>query len=170
MKLLLPLMHLLSALFAVSSAFVIPANTPDGLYVHTPHKNGSHTHTSLSIAPHHGTVHRTPPSAKFIKSRDLHFPFTSTHCGNEAGIMYKLNQSDVIGAIKQFHKGCDSTLDLGGAAAGIDVYSRYGDAIVFMCNYGGKWCKNDEFDEAFNMIKRQCGDHSGQNTGESSFQ
>jgi hypothetical protein len=52
----------------------------------------------------------------------------------------------------------------------MDVYARYGDSLVFTCNYGGRWCKNDEFDESFNMIKRQCGDHSGQNTGENSLQ
>lgn len=170
MKLLLLTVCLLSTIFTISSAFVIPTNTSDGLYVHMLHKNGSHTHISLSTALHRGTVHRAPPSAKFIKSRDLPFPISNAHCGNGNNVMYKLNQSDVIGAIKQFHKGCHSTLDLGGTAVGVDMYSRYGNAIVFMCNYGGRWCKNDEFDEALNMVKRQCGDHSGQNTGESFFQ
>ena len=170
MRLLLPTTHLLFTLFSVSSAFVIPANASDGLYIHTLHKNGSHIHMSLSIALDRGTVHRTPPSVKFLTFRDLPLPYSNAHCGNMGGLMYKLDQSDMIGAIKQFHKGCDSTLNLGGEHGGIDVYSRYGDAIVFMCNYGGRWCKNDEFDESFNMITRQCGDHSGQNTGESSFQ
>jgi hypothetical protein len=79
--------------------------------------------------------------------------------------MYNLNQT---GVIQKFHQNCNRSVDLGGGATGIDVFSNYGNAVAFMCNYGGKWCKNDEFDEAFNMIKASCGDLSGQNTGKSS--
>jgi nitrous oxide reductase accessory protein NosL len=83
--------------------------------------------------------------------------------------MYSLSQSDVLDAIKKFHHSCNPTIDLGGVGAGVDVFAKYGSALTFMCNYGGKRCKNDEFDEAFNMIKGSSGDHSGQNTGKSSL-
>ncbi len=83
--------------------------------------------------------------------------------------MYNLNQSDVLGAIKKFHQRCNPSINLGGVATGSDVFAVYGSAVVFMCNYGGKWCKNDEFDEAVDMIRKQCGDHSGQNTGDISL-
>jgi hypothetical protein len=159
----------LSALFAVSSAFIIPHNISDGFYVHTLHRNGSRIFTLLSVAIHHGTVHHTPPSEKFVKLRDLPLPKSNAVCGNGDKVMYSLNQSDVLGAIKKFHHNCNPTINLGGVGAGVDVFAKHGSALAFMCNYGGKWCKNDEFDEAFNMIKSSCGDHSGQNTGESSL-
>jgi hypothetical protein len=162
----------LSALFALSSAFVISSGTADGLYMHTLHKNGSHTHTLLSRALDHGIVRWTALSAKFRKARGgiiesiLYRPL---RCSNGNGEHYQLNKNDVDGGIKQFHQGCNPRLNL--SNSGNDVYSVYGTAIFFMCYYAeyGQWCRNEEFYSALQAIRGGCGDHYGMETGECFF-
>jgi hypothetical protein len=157
-----------SALLALSSAFLIPNGTANGLYVHTRDKDGSHTHTLLSRALENGLVRRIAPSAKFRnKARGLWSE--QIVCGNGKGEQYELESSDVHGGIEQFHKGCNSTLNLGNEPN--DFYIVYGSAVFFMCNWAqhGQWCKNDEFDSVLQMVADKCGDHSGLNTGESFF-
>lgn len=58
-------------------------------------------------------------------------------------------------AISQFQHGCSSAVDLGDA--GTDLYSVHGEAVVFMCNYGGRWCKVQEWEAAWEMLRVRCG-------------
>jgi hypothetical protein len=156
----------LCALAALSQAFIVPNGTENGVYLHKPNEDGTHTHTALSIAVKRDTE-ILGRSAKF-RSRDLPLPYTTTKCGNGDNFMYNIKWNDMDAALTEFHKNCIAEIDLGGE--GHDLYSVHGEAIVFMCNYGGRWCKPDEFDKTFDFIVGQCGaTKNGANAGKSSF-
>jgi hypothetical protein len=168
----------LAAFVAVSSAFLIPNGTGNGIYIHHHHNNGSHTHIRLAQALDTGIVRRTVASAKFKRLEhdpngwdDWWAEFWNhdlrnwVHCGNLHGRHYKFNQSEVDGAKALFRQGCNSNLDLGNDPN--DFYVVNGDVVMFMCNWAqnGQWCRNDELDTSLEKIKDFCNDDYEISTG-----
>jgi hypothetical protein len=163
MKAILLLLPVFSALAGLSQAFLVPNGTANGAYLHRLNADGTHTHAPLNITATQNFTEPIIRSAKF-RQRDLPLPYTTTYCGN-GWKMYNINWTELMSAFRQFHVACNGSL-LGGA--GNDVYVVNGTAIVFMCNYGGMWCKLDEFAAVFDMIVDKCGvSKDGANTGKS---
>ncbi|KAK6223100.1 hypothetical protein QIS74_03945 [Colletotrichum tabaci] len=145
------------AFFAASSAYVVPLEGEDGIYVVRTDGTGAEVHTKIAdidLSLANATAAAT--DAEGLEKRAVAWPSgTYPVCVN----LQWIGQWDFYngGAWQYFYNGC---LEEGGRRFynGESLYSRYGTAVAYMCSYSpsGNPCNVGEWVDAVNWIAGTC--------------
>lgn len=159
------------ALFATSSAFVVPAEGEDGIYTVHVDETGQEVHTKIADLDPTTALNVTEDAAAALDKRAVSWPSgTYPVCVN----LQWLGHWDFYdgGAWNYFYNAC---YDVGSQRFynGDSLYSRYGTAVAYMCSYSnsGNPCNIQEWVDAVNWLAGTCSQRNGGNmvSGEFSF-
>jgi hypothetical protein len=145
---------LLSALMAaLSQAFVVPDGLENGVYLYDP---ATGNHTKIEVPPASRDLLALGNSAKFAARSST--PNTKATCGTTI-----LASLDYGSAVQQLQYSCTGQT----VSKGRNLYSKYGDAMVFMCNYAANTCRSSDLTSYLGDVNTQCGNTAvGVTTGE----
>lgn len=146
------------ALFAAATAFKVPAQTTDGVYIVTVNDNGEEVHSKV------GEIDLSDPATKrdgmtgssHIAKIGKRYNWTSgsyAKCNND----YLWGNNLYNGAYNSFWNQCSS---YGSTKITWDsIYSYYQGAVAYMCNYSssGNPCNVNEWADTVNWVSSQCG-------------
>jgi hypothetical protein len=153
-----PLLTLTLTLLSATSAFVIPASQPDGLYQVRRYPTGHEIHESLDVPLVHRTTTTSYPETKQLTKRG----WGHTHCGCGTQLTHNNTDAAVINLKSR----------LVGKAQWVNpdssIYSIRGDVVAFVCNKDGnaplKAWKNI-VDQATKQVSEKCGNYVVGSTG-----
>ena len=160
-------------LFLTASAFYMPPNSPDGVYLTSKDEAGNDIVSqmgNITASPDKGSTipsrikvrqdpggtsinhsHNNPQKATTDFEPDYSIGCLGSHC----------TPDDYAEAIAQLKADCGNGLEI---ETGQHFFSKVGHCIAFVCNYGGNNdCAADEAGVAYTDIGKQCLDYQ---TGE----
>ncbi|GAB7325760.1 hypothetical protein MBLNU13_g09713t2 [Cladosporium sp. NU13] len=126
---------------SVQATFKIPPGTPDGVY-------------GVTIGEDVGLTH-----ASFAKRYSLDKRTDGPKCVDSGAVLVR---NDINQAQYALADACDANGDEFIPAKG-DRYSKFGNAVVYVCNYGVKTqhCYSSELNDDLAEVEAKCGDVAG---------
>jgi hypothetical protein len=150
---------LLALVTSVQATFKIPAGTPDGVYGVTIDADGTAHHINKRDGTNFTTpvIGLTPPS--FAEKYSLDKRGDGPKCVASGAVLVR---NDITQAQYALADACDANGDEFVPAEG-DRYSKFGNAVVYVCNYGVKTqhCYSSEFNGDLMEVEAKCGDVAG---------
>jgi hypothetical protein len=144
---------------SVQASFKIPADTPDGVYGVTVDENGTAHHFNKRDG-----TNFTAPTAEltpsfFAQKYSLDKRADGPKCVDSGAVLVP---NDVTQARNALADACDANGDDFIPANG-DRYSKFGNAVVYVCNYGVKTqhCYSSELNDDLEEVKAKCGSVAG---------
>ena len=149
----------LALIVSVRASFIIPPNTPDGVYGVTVDEEGTAHHFNKRDG-----VNFTTPSAGFTASYladkySLDKRSDGPKCVRSGAVLVP---NDIVQAQNALATACDGNGDNFIPSKG-DRYSKFGNAVVYVCNYGVKTqhCYSSELNSDLKKVKDKCGSIAG---------
>jgi hypothetical protein len=150
------LLFLGALMTALSQGFVIPDGLENGVYSYDP-TTGNHTKLETPAAAR--DVVGLGNSVKFAARGKG--PNTKATCGSTI-----LASLDYGSALQQLQYSCTGQT----VPKHTNLYAKYGDAMVFMCNYAANTCRSSDLTSYLGDVNSQCGNTAvGFTTGKSGF-
>lgn len=145
---------------SVQASFKVPTGTPDGVYGVTVDNDGTAHH----VNKRDGTTFTTPPPgltpSVVTQKYKLDKRVTDgPKCVDSGAVLVR---NDITQAQYALADACDANGDDFIPAHG-DRYSKFGNAVVYVCNYGVKTqhCYSSELNSDLAEVEAQCGDVAG---------
>lgn len=149
----------LALIASVQASFTVPPDTPNGVYGVTVDEYGTAHHFNKRD----GTNFTTPTAgltpALFAQRYSLDKRSDGPKCV-DSGAVLVLN--DITQAQNALGDACDANGDDFIPAKG-DRYSKFGNAVVYVCNYGVKTqhCYSSELNDDLKEVQAKCGSVAG---------
>lgn len=152
-----------TAIFAlvvsVQASFKVPPNTPDGVYGVTVDEEGTAHHFNKRDGFNFTTPRAGLTASFFADKHALEKRSDGPKCVHSGAVLVP---NDIVQAQKALATACDENGDNFIPAKG-DRYSKFGNAVVYVCNYGVKTqhCYSSELNSDLEEVKGKCGSIAG---------
>lgn len=149
----------LALIASVQASFRIPPDTPDGVYGVTVDENGNAHHFNKRDGTNFTTPTAGLTSAFFAHKYSLDKRADGPKCVDSGAVLVP---NDVTQARNALADACDANGDDFIPAKG-DRYSKFGNAVVYVCNYGVKTqhCYSSELNDDLKEVQAKCGSVAG---------
>ncbi|GAB7325761.1 hypothetical protein MBLNU13_g09713t1 [Cladosporium sp. NU13] len=144
---------------SVQATFKIPPGTPDGVYGVTIGEDGTAHHFNKRDGTSFTTSSVGLTHASFAKRYSLDKRTDGPKCVDSGAVLVR---NDINQAQYALADACDANGDEFIPAKG-DRYSKFGNAVVYVCNYGVKTqhCYSSELNDDLAEVEAKCGDVAG---------
>lgn len=149
----------LAFLAAVEGSFTIPPDTPDGVYGVTYDQAGNAHHISKRDGSSFVTFKPRLGPADFSDKFSLTKRADGAKCVDSGAVLVR---NDINQAQYALGDACNRAGDQFIPDHG-NRYSKFGNAVVYVCNYGKKsqHCSSGELDSDLSDVQKLCGDVAG---------
>lgn len=144
---------------SVQGTFRIPKDTPDGVYGVTMNDDGSASHINKRDGSSFVTPKMGLEPSDISQKYALNKRADGAKCVKSGAVLVR---NDISQAQYALADACDASADEFISAGG-NRYSKFGNAVVYVCNYGVKTqhCFSSELNADLKEVENLCGDVAG---------